>query len=188
MRVRTRGARAALLAVVLLLSSTPAVSAHGDLVDAGPGPGDEVATGSTVVELEFDDLDTSAPASVTIVDAAGDPVAVGDAAIVSERFVCARTAPLAEGVHTLEYAVVGAGGEPRRSRYQFLVDPAAPAASTRVCDTVDLAEPVSTSGSGVTGRGGSGGPMLWVLAGVVVLAALVSALAVGRRRAATTDG
>ena len=89
--VRSRPARAlrvaaaALLLAGLLVLPSPPASAHGALVDGSPGPGRRRALRHAMLRLEFTDLDPDKTPLVAVLDAAGDPVAVGDAAFAEPR-------------------------------------------------------------------------------------------------------
>lgn len=100
----------------------PAALAHGDLVDGSPGPGDSLAPGGVVVALEFDELAEDGRALIAILDAGGDPIAVGPAQTTADATaVCATTDPLEPGVHTLEYSATSDDGDLIRGKYSFEV-------------------------------------------------------------------
>src|SRR5690606_20586632 len=83
--VRRRGLRfwlrsvvAAMLGFLLVGLATPAM-AHTTLIDAGPGKGDEVATGTNLIALKFGEVvQTGGTLDVAVLDSNEDPVAVSD--------------------------------------------------------------------------------------------------------------
>ena len=191
-RARPAGGRAASLLLALLLAALlggatlalagPA-SAHGDLETASPGPGDDVAPGSTVVTLQLPEVDEDAEPLVAITDDDDEPVAVGTAVAVSGDRVCARTDPLTEGVHTLEYAVLSTDGDRATGRYQFEVSSGGDPASAPQCDGAGLAAPGQAET--LTDMQGAGTPA-WVstalVPGLVALALVAGVLVVLRVR------
>ncbi len=183
-------AAALLLAVVLAallggagLALAGPAAAHGDLESASPGPGDDVAPGSTVVTLQLPEVDQDAEPLVAITDPAGDPVAVGTAVAVSEDRVCAETDPLSVGVHTLDYTVLSTDGDRATGRFQFEVSTGGDQVSAPECDEASLAAP----GAAETLEEMSGGQTpAWVgtalVPGLVALAVVAGALVVVRVR------
>lgn len=128
-------------AALTLAAQAPAAHAHGGLEVGSPGPGDTSAAGSTVVALRFDVIAGDRGAFVAVLDAEERPLPVGPAVVVDDRLVCAATAPLEPGVHTIEYAVTDDDGHPQQARYTFEVtndgDPVDPDA----CAEQDLPAP-----------------------------------------------
>ncbi len=133
---------AALLAalVLVVLTVTPA-SAHGDLVDGSPGPGDVVEVGTTLLRLEFTELDPDRTPLVAVRGPDGEPVAVGEASFGERGTICARSAPLAEGVTTIDYSVVADDGDRQSGSYTFEVSLAGEAVDPAACDPSVLDEP-----------------------------------------------
>lgn len=130
-----------LAACGILVAAAAAAAAHSDLVDGSPGPGDAVAPGSEVVRLDFDALRADGHALVAVLQDDGDPVPVGEATVVRDRVVCARTAPLSAGVHTVEYLVTLADGHTLTSSYQFEASSGAARAAPGVCTRAAMDDP-----------------------------------------------
>ncbi len=188
-RARPR-AGALLLAVVLAgllggagLALAGPAAAHGDLESASPGPGDDVTPGSTVVTLQMPLVDQDATPLVAITDPAGDPVAVGTAVAVSGERVCAETAPLTAGVHTLDYTVPSTDGDRATGRYQFEVSAGGGQVSAPECDEARLSAPEEAE---TLGEMSGGGAPAWVgtalVPGLVALAVVAGVLVVVRVR------
>ncbi len=184
-RRATRPVAVLLAPLVLVLALAAPASAHGDLVDGSPGPGDDVGAGATTVRLEFTALDPDAVPLVAVLDEAGDPLAVGDATAADPRTVCAATAPLTAGVHTIEYSVVGEDGHRKTGRYQFQVSAEGAEVEPGSCAGLDLApaEEARTIAE-LGGGGGLPGWLLWLLGALVALSASLVVLRVrsDRRR------
>ena len=179
-RLLLRQLAAVTLAVGLVgLLAAPA-SAHGDLVDGSPGPGDVVATGTTLVRLEFTALDLDGAPLVAVRGPSGDPVAVGEAGFGDSTTICARSAPLEEGVNTVDYSVLSDDGDRQTGSYTFEVSASGEGVEPAACDAAALAEPGEAQ---TLEEMGSGTVPTIVLYGLGVLAVLAMGLLVMRVRA-----
>ncbi|MEN8671841.1 copper resistance protein CopC [Nocardioides sp.] len=160
-----------------VLTAVPA-SAHGDLVEGSPGPGDEVAVGTTVLRLEFTALDTDGTPLVAMRGPSGDLLPVGTATYGDEQTVCALAAPLETGIHELTYSVVSDDGDRQTGTYSFEVSASGAPSEPGACAAPDLEEPgpedartIEQKGSGTLPSGvlyGLGG-LAVLLGGLVVL-------------------
>lgn len=167
------------LACALLAWSVGPAAAHGDLVDGSPGPGDDVEVGSTSVRLAFTALNPGTVPLVAILGPDGDAVAVGAASLADEQTICATSAPLVAGVHTLEYSVLSDDGDRQTGRYTFAVSATGTPADLQDCAGRDLAEP----GRAMTLQEmGSGSVPIGVLYGLGGLAVLTAGLVILRVR------
>ena len=70
---------AVVAALTIVVLGTAPVSAHGDLVSGSPGPGDDVAVGTTDLRLEFTALNTDATPLVAMRGPAEELIAVASA-------------------------------------------------------------------------------------------------------------
>lgn len=156
--------------------SAPA-GAHGDLEQASPGPGDSVAPGTAVLGLTFSQVNRRGGHYLALLDAEERPLPVGAAVAVSASTVCAASAPLREGVHTLEYSVSDDDGHPITGRYTFEVVAGGDATTPGACAEADLPEPGQAQTLEEMTADGVGG---WLLAGVAA-AVVLSGLLVLRR-------
>ena len=165
---------------LLVLAAGPAL-AHGALVDGSPGPGDDVATGASSIELEFSSVATDSNPLVAVLDPDDDPVAVGIAVTSGDATVCARVDPLEPGVYTIDYSVASGDGHRQAGRYQFEVsddgEPVVPGA----CEGMKLSAP----GEARTLEQMCGGGLLpaWTLWSLGGLAVVMAGLVVVRVRA-----
>ena len=169
-RAARSAAGIALACGLMALSIAPA-SAHGDLVEGSPGPGDDVAIGTTSVRLAFTALDPDSVPLVAILDPAGDPVAVGSPSLADNQTICSISAPLAAGVHTLEYSVLSDDGDRQRATYTFSVSSAGAAAEPGACAGLTLGEPGKAMTLEETGSGTVPVAVLYGLGGLAVLTA-----------------
>ncbi len=176
--LRAGAALVALALVLLVLVPAPAL-AHGDLVEGFPGPGDDVAVGTDVLRLQFTDLDPEGRPMVAVTDAAGDPVAVGEASLGAPDTICARSAPLPAGVTTIDYSVLSDDGDRQEGSYTFEVSAEGAATEPGVCHPADLAAPGEAR---TIDEMGSATVPVWVLYGLGVLAVLAMGLVVLRVR------
>ena len=135
---RVAGA-SAVVALLVPWAATPAL-AHGGLQDGSPGPGDTVGAGSSVVRLEFLDLAPDQPAFVSVLGPDVEPRRVGEAVVVDGNTVCARTEPLAAGVHTLQYSVADATDGREIRNYQFEVTETGSPTEAGACSGAELPE------------------------------------------------
>ncbi len=136
-----RSASALASAGGLVILSRASASAHGDLVDGSPGPGDDIAVGTTSVRLDVTALDPDTMPLVAILDPAGNPVAVGTASLSDEQTLRATSAPLSAGVHTLDYSVLSDDGDRQNGEFTVAVSSSGLAVEPQDCADPRLAEP-----------------------------------------------
>lgn len=151
------------------LLAAPA-AAHGDLAAGSPGPGDTVGPGGTVVQLEFEVLDLERQALVAVLGPDDEPIPVGQASIEQGVLVCARSAALEPGVHTIEYSVSATDGHLLTGRYSFEVSPSGDPAPSTDCDESELAAPEEAQTVLEMTNEGLPGWLIPSLVGVTVLA------------------
>ena len=184
LRLWLRSAVAAALGFLLLGLATPAM-AHTTLIDAGPGKGDEVATGTNLIALKFGEaVQTGGTLDVAVLDPNEDPVAVSDSQVLSTdgSIVCTRVADLEPGVHTVRYEVTAADGHDVRGNYQFTVADGGDAAETLGCEVAPLDEPTQEKSLDNQDQGDFPAWGMWLIGGVVVLTAGLAVIAVVRSR------
>ena len=156
--------------LVAWLLAAPA-TAHGDLVGGSPGPGDDVRPGGTVIQLEFADLDPEQRAYIAVAGPDDAPIPVGRASITGESMVCARSEPLEQGVHTLDYSATSTDGHRLSGRFTFEVSSDGSAPATGGCDEAELAAPGQAQTLVEMTIGGVPGWLIPVLILLAVLAA-----------------
>lgn len=179
--------RAVLAGFLLVLLGVGPALAHGDLLEGAPGPGGTVAPGLDVLALTFESVDPDGPHYLALMDQAGEPVAVGAAVGADGQTVCAASAPLQQGVHTLEYDVAGDDGHSVPGKYTFEVVAGGDPAGTGPCSRLDLAAPGEAQTLQEM-RTGSVRPLL--VYGLAALVAVTGGLAgwrLWRERRAATD-
>jgi methionine-rich copper-binding protein CopC len=173
-----------------LLATAGPASAHAELAGASPGPGDQVAAGTTIAELSFDRLRADGGARVTVGGPDGGAVPVGPTVQLDEFTVCVAMTPLAPGPHTVTYRVVSADGDEVGGDYRFdVLDSGRQVRVPDRCGRATLPPPATdpvatTTTAGAVTAGGSGsGPGRWVWpAGAGVLIVLVAGGVVLTRR------
>lgn len=152
----------------LVLAVAAPASAHSDLEEASPGPGDDVAAGSTTVHLLFGEgVEDGAEGNlVTLEGPDGDPVAVGAVSVVDDGDgVCVATDPLDAGEYTLDWRVMSVDGHLVQSRYAFEVSDGGDPVDAAACEGADLAAPEAADGGGIpTPLLAGGGAVLLVAA------------------------
>lgn len=184
LRFWLRSVVAAMLGFLLVGLATPAM-AHTTLIDAGPGKGDEVATGTNLIALKFGEVvQTGGTLDVAVLDSNEDPVAVSDSQVLSTdgSIVCTRVADLEPGVHTVRYEVTAADGHDVRGNYQFTVADGAAAAETLGCEVAPLDEPTQEKSLDDQDQGDFPAWAMWLIGAVVVVTAGLAVVAIVRSR------
>lgn len=176
-------------AVGLVAWPAAPASAHGDLVEGSPGPGDEVAAGSTLLRMEFDGIAEDGRAFAAVLTEDGTPVRVGDAEVLDASVMCARTEPLDPGVYTVEYLLDAADGHDFTGRYRFEV---LARGGSRVesggCADARLGQATEARTLREFGDAGLPGWLPWGLGGLGVLAVgLLLVRVLRERRSVTRD-
>lgn len=187
MRSWLRAARSAVLAfgVIGVIGLATPASAHTTLVGAGPDQGDEVATGTNLIALQFGEVvQTGGTLDVAVLDSDDNPVPVSDSQVLSTdgSIVCTRVADLAPGVHTVRYEVTAADGHDVRGNYQFTVADGAAAAETLGCEVAPLDEPTQEKSLSDQEQGDFPAWAMWAIGAVVVVTAGLAVVAVLRSR------
>ncbi|WP_428965814.1 copper resistance CopC family protein [Micromonospora fluostatini] len=172
---------AALAATALTLAPASPAAAHNTLQSSTPTRDARLTTAPAQVTLRF--LQPLNPAFTTIVlsDAGQRRVATGEPAVTGPTGSITIDQPLGNGTYTVAYRVVSADGHPVQGAYRFTVaDPTAP-------EPADAAPPPA-SPAAASGAAGGGPPAPALVAGLVGVAgvgAVVTAVALRRRRLRT---
>ncbi|MFJ3895392.1 copper resistance protein CopC [Streptomyces sp. NPDC090083] len=173
-------------AVCALLSAggTPA-HAHTALQEASPAPGAKVGPDTQVIALTFGSL---LPGTVPKVSAAGpdgEAVPVGEPVRVAGSTVCAAVRGLPTGVDSITYTVLAADGDAQTNRFLFQVAKDAKAAPVpAACRGRRLPSPPAQRASGLLE--GQGPAVVGASVATAVLAAVVGALVIRRKRGVRT--
>ncbi len=178
---------AVMLALGLVALAAFPASAHGALVGGSPGPGDDVVVGTTVLRLEFTELDLDSSPLVAVRGPDDEPVAVGRASFGDLGTICARSDPLEEGVTTIDYSVLSLDGDRQTGSYTFEVSRGGTETGPATCDASTLARPGDAQSLEQMGSGSVPTVVLYVLAGLAVLAAGLLVLRVRSDRRGDPD-
>lgn len=115
------------LAVIGVGAVAAPAGAHGDLVDARPGPGASVGGEVVEVELVFPESVTLEGSTVTVSDEAGTVLGSDDLSRPTETLVRAAITPITDaGTYRVDYAVLSDDGFLFAGSYLFSHDPAQP--------------------------------------------------------------
>ena len=185
-RIRTAVAAAAVATIAALAVAAPA-SAHDTIVSSTPAADSQLTTAPTEVVLTFSNnlisLDENSGTAMTVADESGEDWVAGEPTITADSV----TVPLAEGMpngaYTVTWQVVSSDGHPTSGEYAFSL--AAPEASaepsatptetaTEQPEAVKTTQPAEQSDA-------TPWPLLIGL-GVVLLAAIVTAVVIAARR------
>jgi hypothetical protein len=173
----------AVAAAVLCLPATPAW-AHATLLSTSPGDGALVTGPVTEVTLKFNEMVRQRSTTVTVTGADGTSYSNGAARVVDHDVIQA-VKPLPAGVYRVAWHTVSADGDPEGNQFSFkIAEPPAPTtAAAEPSTTTAHADPTSAPppATGAAGKS-SGLGWLWVPVAAVLLAALVAAGLLYRRR------
>ncbi|RIV37073.1 copper resistance CopC family protein [Micromonospora radicis] len=177
---------ALLAATALLVGPVSPAYAHNVLRKATPAQDAELTKAPTKVTLDFLQKLNPNFTTVTVSDAAKEPVATSEPEVDGTKASVTVDSTLPNGVYTVAYRVVSQDGHPVQGSYEFTVaDPTAtaepspspsPEASEPAQSPSPTAEQTSTAATAspaASGSSGGGGGMVALLVGAVVLAALV---------------
>ena len=124
MKFRLFAASMLALATTLTLTALPA-TAHEQLVDQEPKPGQILEAGIAEVKLSFSDdlisLDNSAGSEIVILDSNQNPVNNG-CAVIDARTSIARADIDAPGTYQVGWRVVSGDGHPISGSFSFVVE------------------------------------------------------------------
>jgi methionine-rich copper-binding protein CopC len=113
------------LALLALIGTTGEVLAHASLVKASPARRSTLGQPPSRVELTFSERLEPAYASVSVLDAAGRQVDLGDAAVTRDaRRLGVSLPPLGPGTYTVRFRVLSVDGHVVESSFPFTVRPA----------------------------------------------------------------
>ena len=126
-----RSIRAASLAVLVLLLAAQVVSAHAELDDASPGPGDTITSVPEVLIATFTQDLVDSRSSIELRDAAGKVLATGKKTPSEPREMRLTLPALAPGEYTVRWTSFSAeDNELARGSYTFTVEAAPTPAPT----------------------------------------------------------
>jgi methionine-rich copper-binding protein CopC len=169
-----------------LAAASPA-QAHSALVASDPTDGQTVTTPIDHVGLTFSEAPLTgldAGLRIEVRDATGTDRASGD--VVVDGMTMSREVDLPDGAYTVLWRYVSPDGHPITGELGFTVAlPAATPEPTGTTETLQLTRTPAPAAGGAAS--GTAGPALWIGAGAVLVAALVTLLAVARRRDAPAE-
>jgi methionine-rich copper-binding protein CopC len=181
-------AAVAATALVVFAGGAPAF-AHNPMVKSAPAKNATVKESPQEVELTFLEA-IGKTFSIEVTDAQQQKVPTGKATVAGKKGTAAFTGELANGTYTVSFRLVAEDGDPVQGSYKFTV--AAPAASSAapspaasadpvVASAAPAATPVQVADADTSDDGPNGGLIAAIIAGVVVIGAVVVFLL--RRRA-----
>ncbi|NUR08445.1 MAG: copper resistance protein CopC, partial [Nocardioidaceae bacterium] len=155
----------ALVAVLVGLAAAPA-SAHTDLVTQEPAPGAALDRAPTTVTLTFDTTVVPELAQVVVEDGDGADHVSGRPAVLGGRVQVPVSGVDRAGSYRVGYRVVGADGHAVTGDYELVVDR----------DLAGTAEPAAPAPA-VEPATMLGGPRVWLLPSLALLALAVAVVA-----------
>lgn len=188
-RIRNTIAAVAVATVAALAVAAPA-SAHDTIVSSTPAADSQLTAAPTEVVLTFSNtllsLDENSGTAMTVIDESGEDWVAGPPAVAADTV----TVPLAEGMpggaYTVTWQVVSSDGHPTSGEYGFsLTLPEASAEPSATPSETAAAEPTDPPSDAAQPAQQSDDSMPWPLLiglGVVLLAAIVTAIVIAVRR------
>lgn len=188
-RIRTTIAAVAVATVAALAVAAPA-SAHDTIVSSTPAADSQLTAAPTEVVLTFSNtllsLDENSGTAMTVIDESGEDWVAGPPIVAADTV----TVPLAEGMpggaYTVTWQVVSSDGHPTSGEYGFsLTLPEASAEPSATPSETAAAEPTDPPSDAAQPAQQSDDSMPWPLLiglGVVLLAAIVTAIVIAVRR------
>lgn len=188
-RIRSTIAAVAVATVAALAVAGPA-SAHDTIVSSTPAADSQLTAAPTEVVLTFSNtllsLDENSGTAMTVIDESGEDWVAGPPVVAADTV----TVPLAEGMpggaYTVTWQVVSSDGHPTSGEYGFsLTLPEASAEPSATPSETAAAEPTDPPSDAAQPAQQSDDSMPWPLLiglGVVLLAAIVTAIVIAVRR------
>ncbi|MEE2814529.1 MAG: copper resistance CopC family protein [Actinomycetota bacterium] len=188
-RIRTTIAAVAVATVAALAVAAPA-SAHDTIVSSTPAADSQLTAAPTEVVLTFSNtllsIDENSGTAMTVIDESGEDWVAGPPVVAADTV----TVPLAEGMpggaYTVTWQVVSSDGHPTSGEYGFsLTLPEASAEPSATPSETATAEPTDPPSDAAQPAQQSDDSMPWPLLiglGVVLLAAIVTAIVIAVRR------
>lgn len=192
-RIRSTIAAVAVATVAALAVAAPA-SAHDTIVSSTPAADSQLTAAPTEVVLTFSNtllsLDENSGTAMTVIDESGEDWVAGPPVVAADTV----TVPLAEGMpggaYTVTWQVVSSDGHPTSGEYGFSLtlpeasaEPSATPSATP--NETAAAEPTDPPSDAAQPAQQSDDSMPWPLLiglGVVLLAAIVTAIVIAVRR------
>lgn len=141
-----RRARSTLLALLVLIGAValgaPA-QAHDVLVSSEPAEGEVLEESPQAVVLSFNNAPLEVGSSISVVDAAGDPVAEGTGTLEGSDVVLALDTALPAGELEVRWRVASSDGHPIEGVIPFTLDVPAEPATTEPATTEPAEEPAA---------------------------------------------
>ncbi|WP_309127024.1 copper resistance protein CopC [Microbacterium sp.] len=190
-RIRTVLAGAAVAAAAVLAFAAPA-SAHDELVQSSPAADEQLTVAPEQVVLTFSNdllsLEDNSGTAMTVVDSSGEDWVAGEPVVQADTV----TVPLEEGMpngdYTVTWKVVSSDGHPTDGQYAFSLaaeDAEATAEPTEEASDEPSEQPTAEQSPASASDDGSAlAPVLWGIGGLIVVAAIVTAVVLARRRRA----
>ncbi|MFD5214245.1 copper resistance protein CopC [Microbacterium sp. NPDC058345] len=191
-RIRTVLAGAAVAAAAVLAVAAPA-AAHDELVQSTPAADEQLTVAPEQVVLTFSNnllsLEDNSGTAMTVVDSTGQDWVAGEPVVQADTV----TVPLDEGMpngdYTVTWKVVSSDGHPTDGEYAFSLAAEDAEASAEPADEAsdepsDQPTAEQTPASASEDGDSALAPVLWGVGGLIVVAAIVTAVMVARKRRA----
>jgi methionine-rich copper-binding protein CopC len=165
----------ALLLGGMLTAAPAAAAAHAELLASSPAANASLAAAPATVSLTFDEPVTLADNPIEVIGPGNVTWQVGTPTIAGAVVRAPVTASGPAGAYTLVYRVVSDDGDAVSGSVRFTLTAAAPTESPAPAPATSAAPTASAEPTRTGPSGGDGGTLLWIwlLAGAVLLGALV---------------
>lgn len=177
-----RVAAALLLALVALGSTALPASAHTELKSSNPAKGAALPAPPQQVELTFTESVTAPADAITVTGPNGAKWTVGQATVAGPVVTAPVQATGPAGTYTITWKVVSDDGDPVTGTIDFTLS--APTTTTvPTTTTTATAAATSSAAPAAQSENDNGGvpAWVWILAGVLVLVGIGTAIALRRK-------
>lgn len=129
-----------LLCCVLFMLMPVQVFAHSKLTESTPAADETIAESPTQISMKYNTT-ISSVSTFTLVNEAGEVQQVDNISVNHDELTGEVSSPLANGVYTVEWNIIGADGHPIEGNYSFTVQAAEPEPTAAVEPETDAVEP-----------------------------------------------
>jgi copper resistance protein C len=177
-----------LAGLMLALTATPAW-AHTELVAADPAEGATVSAAVSTVTLTFSEPVSQQQTTIDVIGADGTNYSTGSPRSVDAK-VSQDVRPLPTGAIRVLWKTVASDGDPVQGEFSFANAFVAPTTNPPTTNPPTTAAPSTAAGTtpaatgssaAASGDGGGGGALPWILAGLVVVIAVIAGVVYLRR-------
>lgn len=173
------------VALLAFLAPVSAASAHDVLIGSSPESGETVKDMPDVIELTFNNVPAAVGSQVTVEDDGGTDWAVGEVEIVNNTVNQPISPDAPSGQYTVTWRVTSSDGHPIDGTFEFTANAGGVGDTSALPPTTDNPQPAADKPEKSAAAADASstfptGPVVGIIAAVVVLGAIIAMLT--RRR------